>query len=682
MPKHVKGQPKQGRSKPNSKFSQTEANLPKTDSIDWTMKILSGPTKQRRAAMGEAAEKKDVHAVPALIAALGEDEGLDAAVALGQIEWSEKQFKSVCNYAINGDDELQNNAIYALGEYQDPKALPVLEEALNDQWLASDAAEAIGKIARKHRALVQNSDVASIMINYILDPHQGRYSIDVLVECAKALGEIRDKRAITPLKRLLNYSANISIDGDIELREETSQALRKLGVSRREVDSILKKTNPIKEYLDGSSQNAIYELLSTNRDIKRIVLENPSVLEVLPNKQAWITVNDPQLAKDLLEAALEKLGKKKSGLDKSLRSTLGVRLNQLEDAHFTYYADEILDTISHFVNNSKLKDDEKLSSLLSQIRYGNGGVQLRYVRREMADLSLGDKCGDCTAKGSVNFGNSVTWLASPAYQILKMSKGKRFIGKINFTLGTLAGQDALIIDALEFNPQAQKGKPYYEDALESLDVALSFMRNLARSENRKLFALCVSNSSGAVELLQERGRHSVTGQKMEKYIETHSAEEFAGDSVDLNLITPNEDVSRILSTVGYSGEVKLFYQMLDSSEDGYEAGVLDSKNVGSKELSDKKLPALEREVINPVQIENPDIAAAMRKRDYEQAAKLILSDPEQEGKIKEIFSLPKEWGVSPIFLSTRLEKIYSAKALDSESLGKTFVMKANRFVRL
>ena len=97
---------------------------------------------------------------------------------------------------------------------------------------------------------------------------------------------------------------------------------------------------------------------------------------------------------------------------------------------------------------------------------------------------------------------------------------------------------------------------------------------------------------------------------------------------------------------------------------------------------DSKLPELEHDVINPMQITNAEVATAMRARDFEKAAALILADPEAAEKVKHIFGLPKGAGISPKFLCLRLEKLYHTQALDAASLRRTFQVDAGNFVKL
>jgi len=492
-----------------------------------------------------------------------------------------------------------------------------------------------------------------------------------------ALGKSGDRRAIGPLKQIL-YMEDVS-DG-------VRYALSRLGLSKEEIfkaeveavrcaiEGWPEPKKDAEKYLHFGWQKAAYKIISGRRDAKKLVFENAKVLDILPDKQAWFTINEPQLAKDVLKLTVEKLGDKRGGLENALAATLGVKIRQLEEAHFTYYADEVLDTVAQVVRNSKLKDDKELSVLLSQIKYG-ADVKLRYVKREASDLTLGDKCGDCTATGSIHYGDSVMWLVNPAYQILKMSKGGRFIGKINFTLGKFGGEDAIIIDALEFNPQAQKGKPYHDDALECFYAAIEFLRDLAKKENRKLFGLETSNSSGAIEILESVGEQPVSKERMLKLDEAYIKDDYNKEkklrSISLSLVVPNKDIRKILGHVGYKEKISLFYQLIE--------GTVDTKT--GKDLIDERLPELEREVLNPAQIANPEIAAAMRERDFEKAASLILSDSGLEGKIKRILRLP-DVKISPKLLEEKIAKTYDTEAMDIRSLEKTFNVDWDDFVKL
>jgi len=577
----------------------------------WNKRILEGPLEQKITAIKEAGEKKDVRSLEPLAKFLvsiddvfrGVSAATDSFVVAEYVEYVADTLKKIF------EDNVGNPEI--------TRILPILEEGVESKKL------------------------------YISVP---------LLEALELIGS----PSIELLKKIIiNYPSLV--------QEDTEVSLVILGLSKKEIAKIKKKAKKQDPttYLSEPCQIATYDLIIAERDIKRIVFENAKVLDVLPDRQAWVTINEPQLAMKVLKLTLEKLGDKRSSLENILSATLGVKIKQLGEAQFTYYADEILDIVTQVVRNSKLKDDKELSGLLSKIKYGDD-VKLRYIKRERSDLTLGDKCGDCTATGSIHFGDSVMWFVNPAYQILKMSKGRRFIGKINFTLGTLGKKDAMIIDALEFNPQAQEGKPYYNDGLECFDAALEFLRDLAKMEKRELFALTSSNSSGAVEMLRK------IELKRAMNLEEETVKNLEYPLSRLTLLMPSDDIKQILVGTGYKGRIKLFYQILETTAVG---------SGGGKDLIDEKLPELEQQVLNPAQILNPEIAAAMRERDFDRAASLILSDIELDKKVKEILGLP-DVKLAPKFLSEKIGRIYGTGSADMDSLKRKFLVVADNFVKL
>jgi hypothetical protein len=401
------------------------------------------------------------------------------------------------------------------------------------------------------------------------------------------------------------------------------------------------------EHLKTPDSRAIYDLLCKNRDIKKQVLEKAEFLEQLPDRQAWITINDPQLAKDALKLVLDKIGKRRGTFEKVFKSEMGIKVKELEEAHFTYYADEILDIISHIVRNSKLREDSELSDLLSKIRYGKEGINLRYFRRERSDLSLGDRCGDCTAKGSMNYENSTSWIANPAYNILKISKEKRFIGRINFTLGTFSGRDAIIIDALEFNPQTKEGKPYHEYGIECVQEALRFLKELAVKENRKLIAFTFSNSSGASRMLREQGLP----------IKTQKTQ------TSVKLVIPKEDISKCF-----------YFQILGKAVEPEDR---------ESQKSREKLKSLESYVILPAMRDDPEIAEAIRERNFDKASTLILSNNKYFEKIRDgFYYLGTRKEDYQGLLSSKLSEIYKADAVEDHYISREFYVYSPYFVEL
>lgn len=617
------------------------------------------------------------------------------------VQITEEQFQVICNAIVFGSETENEFAILVLAASEPPaktengKLLepserkfqflsnPVIYE---DSYHAIDLMEALsGRDTERARILSKELiDFLESQVPRLRSGNQDRAGENVISQAVIALGNLGNKAAVPILKKL----TEIPEWSEGDFMEETVMALGRLGF-RMDLNAIQRESEAAEreaemlQLFDREDQRAVCIFISKNRDIKQIVLEGSKILEALPNPQAWITVNEPALAKEAVRLVSEKLGSKIQKFDNALSQSLGVRAKQLTEQHFKFYADEILDAAIQVSAMKELKEDPEFSALLSKAKYSNG-IKLRFTRREKSDLSLGDKCGDCTAKGSINFGNSITWYINPAYNVLKMSQGRHFIGKINFTLGKIAGEEAIIIDALEFNPQAKEGKPLHDDALECFEKAIEFLREIAARQNRALFALTFSNSGGASELLRSKGNFPVfvegeglkflTPEEAEKISDEIGIRSTGNEPVAINLFVPSDDVSRVLARGGFKGKPKLFYQMLDTTQ------AINLKE--GKDRMDEKHPILEREVLNPAQIENPEIAKAMRERDFETAAKLIFAEDALLAKVKEIFKLSPNMKLSSAFLVPRMKKIYAADAWEMENLNKTFMVNIENFVKL
>ena len=693
MPKHADDQPKKAitcPASPKSRFSQTESNLPMTDSFQWIKSFLEADTEGRTAALKKAADEKDAAAVDNLLEIIFNrinidideidieirdlENGIDdlqIGSTIGEIGVNEAQFSGLMERFCRGSTYDRVMACYTLSILADEdaeghrtklvRAIPQLVDGLDDKddSIRMNSAYALGRLGHK--------DAIPKLRQLTTDGYN-----DVAATAIRALGDLGDKDSIPFLKSLLNRT-----NGEKE-EDAAIYALNRLGVPeeeiQKEIDSLsearlqdeTEDTDDVdldigdyevdedeidySGYSKSPDARAIYERLCQSRDLKTAIFENASFLDALPDRQAWITINDPQSAKDVIKLLVEELGKKRGSLDSVLKSRLGVGLKQLQDAHYTYYADEILDAAALVAKNAGLAEDAETSSVLSKIRYGGGGIRLRYFRREKADLSLGDKCGDCTAKGSMNFENSTSWITNPAYQILKMSKGKRFIGRVNLALGTFAGKDAIIIDALEFNPQSKQGMPYYEDGLECFKEALDFLKELAGRENRTLIAYRASNSSGAMSILRNQGR-PIKSQKQQ---------------VSLKLVIPKEDISRCF-----------YFQVLGTT--------VDSKSAEPRRHDLELVMEVEADVILPAMRDNEEVAAAMRDRDFERASSLIMDDCETNRKVKERYFPgigPKDASISPKWLLPILQQLYKADAVDEKYVSKEFMVHSVSFVEL
>lgn len=657
------------------------------DETYWRKRILTGTIDERIKTIEEAVETRNVDVITSLIELIKTDEDV-SDLCLGDCV----EQIGLTGLAKDKRDELIDLLFCQVILNPDCKNF---EDALTILDHLSEGHRYLGKNAQKHvEFLAENIEkifTVEVLLNMSEDEKNKEYILKIAPRLLDALVKLipspEYSRENTCADYICNIMANINYKKGIPVIKDflkvqiarlgttalednptTIQALKKLGISDKEINEIIDdmeqknmETGQTKDEMTSSlppHQKAAYDLLSKHRNIKRLVMEKSKVLQILPDQQTWLTINAPKLAKELLNKAKERLNTRIGGLDNAIHASVGVRTAQLCDEHFTYFTDEIIDAVIEVIKSSNLKDDSEISALIGQARYSNG-TRLRYVKREMSDLSLGDKCGDCTAKGSINFGNAIMWLVNPAYNIIKMSKDGRFIGKMNFTLGNINTEEAIIIDALEFNPQTQKGKPYHEDAKECFAQALEFLKDLAKKEKRKLYGLATSNSDGAIEILNEKG------------------EKIAKKRVEVKLLIPSEEIEKILKTVGYIGKVELFYQMLDV------AGTIDisESNEGIDKI-DEKLPELERMVANPAQIEIPEIAKTMNERNFIQTAKRILKEKKYADEVKRILGVPVQYDISPKLLAEKLELIYKTEAFNIREIQKAFNINGDNFVKL
>ncbi len=651
MPKRFSGPPICNEASPPKKRDIE----PLTDKIGWKARFTEGSPEEILLAIREAEDNKDPQARDALAEVIlsynlpdamrAEIGSLDelrfvAARAIGDIGYGEDILSKALTLLEGAASELpRETAASLLISNKNPKALPSLIKAIRDERNNADIKMCtLGAIETLAKSGADCRSAVAPLLGILSDPDF--QSPDDLGTVADALGAIGDRRAVEPLKNILRL-----LGGE----PSVEAALEKLGVKPEELAPLRESAHEF----ESEYHRAIHGLVRWRKDIKRLIFENTESLDSLPDKQAWISINDPSLAREAVSLALRKRPDKRQSLDNLLSSSIGMRLRNMDDSSFRYYPDEIIDCVAQ-VFGQPLSDDGDFKELSSEFRYVSG-VRLRYIARQEPDIHLGDKCGDCTAKGSINYGNSLTWLVNPAYNILTMSHEGRFIGKLNFALGSFGGEDAIIIDALEFNPQAAEGMPYHSVALRCFGEAVSFLRELAEKESRSLIALTVSNSGKAVDLF------SIWGEPL--------SEEYS--LVKVRLLVPARDIRKTLAAAGYDGKIRLFYQM---------AGDVSPVAQG-RDLTAEKLPSLERTVVNPAQIQNGEIASAMRKRDFGTAAALILADPVWSGKVRSLFNAPPGFNIED-FLSRKLADIYRSGENPIEALMKTFLLDKSDFVRL
>lgn len=445
--------------------------------------------------------------------------------------------------------------------------------------------------------------------------------------------------------------------------QHAEKALLALGVSQAKIENIKKQTEPETkpekvpyDYNDlKPHQQAAYKLLSEEKTCKRMVFERAKVLDGITAKQEFITIHTPALAQKAYECLLRKIGNKTAGFERLLKDSLGLKLKEIDEQTFIYFADEILDIVSNFTKGTKLQGDLELTSILAEM-VDTDGVKIRYITRTKSDLSLGDKCGDCTAKGSVNHKASILWNVNPVYQIATIEEGKSFMGRVNLTLGYVDNKAALIVDAHEFNPQAEKEPSFEERAKKAFDKTIKLLAEKAKAMGREFHFSTISNSSESRNFLYEYGEPN-----RKKAL--------------VQLLDAEEDLQNILAIKGYKGDVPLFYQL--ASLDGEE----DHQNAINQPL-DPRIQKLEATVLNPAQIANSEIAAAMRSRNWKEAAKLLASSTEFTNQIKAVYNLPATIGIGAEFIEKKLDIAYPQAEVKQEKLRRVIKIDSRKLIKI
>jgi HEAT repeat protein len=146
--------------------------------------------------------------------AKGDITGLTKALSYRKGYWASRppsQIKYLSGKALDlyhKDGQVRKQAAIALGQIGGTHAIEALVEAIRDSWVREAAVVALVKIgapAVEALSLSLNDNLSLVRIN-----------------AAKALGQIKDERAIDPLITLLK-------DTDLGVRIEAAQALEKLG---------------------------------------------------------------------------------------------------------------------------------------------------------------------------------------------------------------------------------------------------------------------------------------------------------------------------------------------------------------------------------------------------------------------------------------------------------------------
>lgn len=411
------------------------------------------------------------------------------------------------------------------------------------------------------------------------------------------------------------------------------------GVNRKEYETFWEfdgagvKSSDLSEVIESPMGKAVLKFSESDAG-KREVFEGAECLKVLKNPQGWITINEPALAKDIYEKVLVKAGAKKDVILKLISKFLGRPVRALNEDDFKFYADEIIDGLNEFVRNSNLKDDADILESLEKCKF-----DFRYIKRNEDDLRMGSKTGDCTAPGSINFENSLSWQVNPAYQVIKLQKGGRFLGRVNVTLGAMNSAHCIFVDAVEFNPQAQEtNAPYHEMAKTVFLQTIEHLLKMCATEERRLIMYKFSNSSDYKEFIEYMGLRLKKCGKEKRFSDAPEARLESKNT--FTFLDAFADAKKVLAD--YGGDIKLWYQMMGASIEG--AATLPQDKIAYR---------LEREIFNPGQIAQPDIAEAMRSRDFEKASALFI-----ENYSRELWAILGVDEVPSSMVKRKLEQVY------------------------
>jgi hypothetical protein len=217
------GPEKQKPSSERTKFSQTEANPPMVDSVDWRKRIHEGDREEIIAAIEEAVKHKSTDIISNLLEVISEAglpycEYLDVGESIGRTGVNEKQFNELVYAFEFGCPDQSEFCCYTLS-------------VLSDLHL------------EKHKSRLMK--LLPLFIDGLKDLHTS-----VRLNSAHILGNLGDRDTIPNLTGLVN-------DENRTVREVAIDSLEKLGVSKQEIEkeSVTPRSS---EFCDNKSDNRAF----------------------------------------------------------------------------------------------------------------------------------------------------------------------------------------------------------------------------------------------------------------------------------------------------------------------------------------------------------------------------------------------------------------------------------------
>jgi hypothetical protein len=401
---------------------------------------------------------------------------------------------------------------------------------------------------------------------------------------------------------------------------------------------------------------AVIKALETRVHFKKELFSASPLKNEVKNLSSWLAVHDPEVVRNLVESQLLKNSKLRERFTKLLKVKLNYSIRELQQdpSIYIFYADEIFDTLKASARELKLQDTEL------EIAISSEAYQFRFIQRITKDISLGDKCGDCTSVGSVNYGRSLTWLYNSSYQIMTFSKDSRFLGKVGLALVDIEHRPAILIDSIEFNPQVEVSGSYQNDGHGAVKALIEFLKIRSEEMNRGLYALVASNSSDAKDVLQ---RYEID--------HLHSKDGYGYKKLQVSFPFDDEGIHSALG-LDPNRTLKPWYQILSFSSEipSFTMGEI-TKNY------DPLIQNFESNVLNPLQLQDERIGRILsqvhgatedeRSKIFSSAAAIILEHPEAVTEAKRIYGIPENLDIGQSFLTLRLQVMFNEKTLRKTS---------------
>lgn len=157
----------------------------------------------------------------------------------------------------------------------------------------------------------------------------------------------------------------------------------------------------------------------------------------------------------------------------------------ISEEQIKIYSDELAEDLLQ-ATKVKGKSSQELKFLVDHLNSAwkaspESPVSFRYASRTVKDMDLGDLCGDCTQRGGINSDKVEGWISDSMTQFLSMFYDGKFMGRMNLVLTQDKNRKPLLlIDAIEFVPQANEQEKYSQTAKECLKQGISMVQNIAK----------------------------------------------------------------------------------------------------------------------------------------------------------------------------------------------------------